>query len=169
MSAAPLRSPTLRPHRMKKEESFLGKLGGTLARKKKAKEGEFAGSGEGRNVLGAGVTRGRSAVPARPIPSRPVPSCSSAGAAAESPSRALFGGPAKGPCPPSRATTRLGTGVGGGRSDGERLAGMGETGIMGDGWQRWGAADSSGGRLAAMGETEVMEDGTSAHVACPGR
>lgn len=47
MSAAPLRSPALRPHRMKKEESFLGKLGGTLARKKKAKEGEFGGA-EGR-------------------------------------------------------------------------------------------------------------------------
>lgn len=42
MSSAPLRSPTLRPHRMKKDESFLGKLGGTLARKKKAKEGECA-------------------------------------------------------------------------------------------------------------------------------
>lgn len=28
---------------MKKDESFLGKLGGTLARKKKAKEGESAG------------------------------------------------------------------------------------------------------------------------------
>ncbi|PKU39523.1 beta-parvin isoform x1 [Limosa lapponica baueri] len=41
MSAAPVRSPTLRPHRMKKDESFLGKLGGTLARKKKAKEGGF--------------------------------------------------------------------------------------------------------------------------------
>ncbi|XP_044939665.1 beta-parvin isoform X3 [Mustela putorius furo] len=38
MSSAPLRSPTPRPHRMKKDESFLGKLGGTLARKKKAKE-----------------------------------------------------------------------------------------------------------------------------------
>ena len=42
MSSAPLRSPALRPHRMKKDESFLGKLGGTLARKKKAKEGECA-------------------------------------------------------------------------------------------------------------------------------
>lgn len=48
MSSAPIRSPTLRPHRMKKDESFLGKLGGTLARKKKAKEGEFARAGEGR-------------------------------------------------------------------------------------------------------------------------
>ncbi|XP_032348296.1 beta-parvin isoform X5 [Camelus ferus] len=38
MSSAPLRSPALRPHRMKKDESFLGKLGGTLGRKKKAKE-----------------------------------------------------------------------------------------------------------------------------------
>uniref|UniRef100_A0A8C9EQ79 Uncharacterized protein n=1 Tax=Pavo cristatus TaxID=9049 RepID=A0A8C9EQ79_PAVCR len=48
MSSAPIRSPTLRPHRMKKDESFLGKLGGTLARKKKAKEGEFARAGERR-------------------------------------------------------------------------------------------------------------------------
>lgn len=46
MSSAPIRSPTLRPHRMKKDESFLGKLGGTLARKKKAKEGEFVRAGE---------------------------------------------------------------------------------------------------------------------------
>ncbi|XP_058597048.1 beta-parvin isoform X1 [Neofelis nebulosa] len=38
MSSAPLRSPPLRPPRMKKDESFLGKLGGTLARKKKARE-----------------------------------------------------------------------------------------------------------------------------------
>lgn len=48
MSSVPIRSPTLRPHRMKKDESFLGKLGGTLARKKKAKEGEFARAREGR-------------------------------------------------------------------------------------------------------------------------
>uniref|UniRef100_A0A493T481 Uncharacterized protein n=1 Tax=Anas platyrhynchos platyrhynchos TaxID=8840 RepID=A0A493T481_ANAPP len=47
MSSAPIRSPTLRPHRMKKDESFLGKIGGTLARKKKAKEGEFARAGGG--------------------------------------------------------------------------------------------------------------------------
>uniref|UniRef100_A0A8C0YVL6 SAMM50 sorting and assembly machinery component n=1 Tax=Canis lupus familiaris TaxID=9615 RepID=A0A8C0YVL6_CANLF len=38
MSSAPPRSPAPRPRRMKKDESFLGKLGGTLARKKKAKE-----------------------------------------------------------------------------------------------------------------------------------
>ncbi|XP_030070842.1 LOW QUALITY PROTEIN: beta-parvin [Microcaecilia unicolor] len=38
MSSTPIRSPTLQSHRMKKEESFLGKLGGTLARKKKARE-----------------------------------------------------------------------------------------------------------------------------------
>ncbi|XP_037702987.1 beta-parvin isoform X2 [Choloepus didactylus] len=38
MSSAPLRSPAPRALRMKKDESFLGKLGGTLARKKKAKE-----------------------------------------------------------------------------------------------------------------------------------
>ncbi|XP_032117304.1 beta-parvin isoform X4 [Sapajus apella] len=37
MSSAP-RSPTPRPRRMKKDESFLGKLGGTLARKRRARE-----------------------------------------------------------------------------------------------------------------------------------
>uniref|UniRef100_A0A8J8XIR0 Parvin beta n=1 Tax=Callithrix jacchus TaxID=9483 RepID=A0A8J8XIR0_CALJA len=37
MSSA-LRSPTPRPRRMKKDESFLGKLGGTLARKRRARE-----------------------------------------------------------------------------------------------------------------------------------
>ncbi|NXA58448.1 PARVB protein, partial [Mohoua ochrocephala] len=52
MSAAPVRSPTLRPHRMKKEESFLGKLGGTLARKKKAKEGDDLQE-EGKNAINA--------------------------------------------------------------------------------------------------------------------
>lgn len=44
MSSAPqLRSSPLRPPKMKKDESFLGKLGGTLARKKKAREGECTG------------------------------------------------------------------------------------------------------------------------------
>nr|XP_027810423.1 beta-parvin [Marmota flaviventris] len=38
MSSAPPRPPAPRAPRMKKDESFLGKLGGTLARKKKAKE-----------------------------------------------------------------------------------------------------------------------------------
>ncbi|KAM6215675.1 beta-parvin [Rhynchocyon petersi] len=38
MSSAPLRPPPSRPPRMKKDESFLGKLGGTLARKKRSKE-----------------------------------------------------------------------------------------------------------------------------------
>ncbi|XP_012519686.1 PREDICTED: beta-parvin-like, partial [Propithecus coquereli] len=38
MFSAPPRSPTPRPPRMKKDESFLGRLGGTLARKKKARE-----------------------------------------------------------------------------------------------------------------------------------
>uniref|UniRef100_A0A8D2PSJ3 Parvin beta n=1 Tax=Zosterops lateralis melanops TaxID=1220523 RepID=A0A8D2PSJ3_ZOSLA len=52
MSAAPLRSPALRPHRMKKEESFLGKLGGTLARKKKAKEVSDLQE-EGKNAINA--------------------------------------------------------------------------------------------------------------------
>lgn len=37
MSSVP-RSPTPRPRRMKKDESFLGKLGGTLARKRRARE-----------------------------------------------------------------------------------------------------------------------------------
>ncbi|XP_047406354.1 beta-parvin [Sciurus carolinensis] len=37
MSSAPPRSPAPRAPRMKKDESFLGKLGGTLARKKKAR------------------------------------------------------------------------------------------------------------------------------------
>ncbi|NWZ96350.1 PARVB protein, partial [Nesospiza acunhae] len=49
-AAAP--SPTLRPHRMKKEESFLGKLGGTLARKKKAKEVSDLQE-EGKNAINA--------------------------------------------------------------------------------------------------------------------
>lgn len=40
MSSVPLRAPPLRTSNMKKEETFLGKLGGTLARKKKAREGE---------------------------------------------------------------------------------------------------------------------------------
>lgn len=66
MSSAPLRSPTLRPHRMKKDESFLGKLGGTLARKKKAKEGECAGPGL--------QPRRRPRAPARPrVPARRRP------------------------------------------------------------------------------------------------
>uniref|UniRef100_A0A8C6K5K0 Uncharacterized protein n=1 Tax=Melopsittacus undulatus TaxID=13146 RepID=A0A8C6K5K0_MELUD len=52
MSAAPVRSPTLRPHRMKKDESFLGKLGGTLARKKKAKEVSDLQE-EGKNAINA--------------------------------------------------------------------------------------------------------------------
>ncbi|CAO2601398.1 Parvb [Lemmus lemmus] len=38
MSSAPPRSPTPRAPKMKKDESFLGKLGGTLARKKKTRE-----------------------------------------------------------------------------------------------------------------------------------
>lgn len=42
MSSAPPRSPTPRAPKMKKDESFLGKLGGTLARKKKTREGECA-------------------------------------------------------------------------------------------------------------------------------
>uniref|UniRef100_A0A8D1FAY4 SAMM50 sorting and assembly machinery component n=1 Tax=Sus scrofa TaxID=9823 RepID=A0A8D1FAY4_PIG len=52
MSSAPLRSPASRPHRMKKDESFLGKLGGTLARKKKAKEVSDLQE-EGKNAIHA--------------------------------------------------------------------------------------------------------------------
>lgn len=63
MSAAPVRSPTLRPHRMKKDESFLGKLGGTLARKKKAKEGELARGEGGSGVHPSGATRSGCPVP----------------------------------------------------------------------------------------------------------
>lgn len=41
-SSTPIRSPTVQSNsKMKKEESFLGKLGGTLVRKKKYKEGQF--------------------------------------------------------------------------------------------------------------------------------
>lgn len=68
MSAAPVRSPTLRPHRMKKDESFLGKLGGTLARKKKAREGEFVRA-KGRKESASD----RRDLPRLPLP-RPVPS-----------------------------------------------------------------------------------------------
>nr|XP_026250166.1 beta-parvin isoform X1 [Urocitellus parryii] len=46
MSSAPPRPPAPRAPRMKKDESFLGKLGGTLARKKKAKEGPPDGPGD---------------------------------------------------------------------------------------------------------------------------
>ncbi|RMC02949.1 hypothetical protein DUI87_20142 [Hirundo rustica rustica] len=70
MSAAPVRSPTLRPHRMKKEESFLGKLGGTLARKKKAKEG-YGESRKLRQVkLAWQITKGASSMslPANEVP-----------------------------------------------------------------------------------------------------
>ncbi|XP_056373401.1 beta-parvin isoform X1 [Hyla sarda] len=52
MSATPLRSPTLQGQRMKKDESFLGKLGGTLVRKKKAKEVSDL-QDEGRNAINA--------------------------------------------------------------------------------------------------------------------
>ncbi|NXX91709.1 PARVB protein, partial [Centropus bengalensis] len=52
MSAEPVRSPTLRPHRAKKDESFLRKLGGTLARKKKAREVSDLQE-EGKNAINA--------------------------------------------------------------------------------------------------------------------
>lgn len=44
---------------MKKDESFLGKLGGTLARKKKAREGECAGHRPAADPIPAGTTRPR--------------------------------------------------------------------------------------------------------------
>ncbi|XP_004700702.1 beta-parvin [Echinops telfairi] len=50
MSSAPPRPPVPRPPRMKKEESFLGKLGGTLSRKKRAKEVSDLQE-EGRNAI----------------------------------------------------------------------------------------------------------------------
>lgn len=76
MSSAPLRSPTLRPHRMKKDESFLGKLGGTLARKKKAKEGECAGrrpAAAQASLSPAGATRPRAQASPRPVGVAPRP------------------------------------------------------------------------------------------------
>ncbi|KAG9332894.1 hypothetical protein JZ751_014424 [Albula glossodonta] len=42
MSAPPVRASTPQSGKMKKDESFLGKLGGTLARKKKSKEVQTA-------------------------------------------------------------------------------------------------------------------------------
>ncbi|XP_075066366.1 beta-parvin isoform X1 [Mixophyes fleayi] len=52
MSATPVRSPTLQSHKMKKDETFLGKLGGTLVRKKKAKEVSDLQE-EGKNAINA--------------------------------------------------------------------------------------------------------------------
>ncbi|XP_061109069.1 beta-parvin-like isoform X1 [Conger conger] len=50
MSAPPIRTSTPQPGKMKKDESFLGKLGGTLVRKKKAKEVSELHE-EGRNAI----------------------------------------------------------------------------------------------------------------------
>ncbi|KAM9229003.1 beta-parvin isoform 2-T2 [Dugong dugon] len=55
MSSAPLRSSPPRPHRMKKDESFLGKLGGTLARKKRAKEVSDLQE-EGKNAINSSLS-----------------------------------------------------------------------------------------------------------------
>uniref|UniRef100_A0A6I8T0Z8 Parvin beta n=1 Tax=Xenopus tropicalis TaxID=8364 RepID=A0A6I8T0Z8_XENTR len=52
MSATPVRSPTLQGPKMRKDESFLGKLGGTLVRKKKAKEVSDLQE-EGKNAINA--------------------------------------------------------------------------------------------------------------------
>lgn len=113
MSAAPVRSPTLRPHRMKKDESFLGKLGGTLARKKKAKEGEFARA-EGRQES-ASDRRDLQRLP-RPVPSHrgkpagqpagrnpfcsPAPATEEGAAAGQRACCLPRGGGARGPRPP---------------------------------------------------------------------
>ncbi|KAI1883369.1 hypothetical protein AGOR_G00230710 [Albula goreensis] len=50
MSAPPVRASTPQSGKMKKDESFLGKLGGTLARKKKSKEVSDLHE-EGRNAI----------------------------------------------------------------------------------------------------------------------
>ncbi|XP_064198158.1 beta-parvin-like [Anguilla rostrata] len=50
MSAPPIRSSTPQSGKMKKDESFLGKLGGTLVRKKKSKEVNDLHE-EGRNAI----------------------------------------------------------------------------------------------------------------------
>uniref|UniRef100_A0A3Q2DV94 Parvin, beta n=1 Tax=Cyprinodon variegatus TaxID=28743 RepID=A0A3Q2DV94_CYPVA len=52
MSLTPSASASLQPAKMKKDESFLGKLGGTLARKKRAKEVSDLHE-EGKNAINA--------------------------------------------------------------------------------------------------------------------
>ncbi|KAM8974551.1 beta-parvin [Pelodytes ibericus] len=52
MATPPVRSPTLQRNKMRKDESFLGKLGGTLVRKKKAKEVNDLQE-EGKNAINA--------------------------------------------------------------------------------------------------------------------
>uniref|UniRef100_F2Z417 Parvin, beta n=1 Tax=Mus musculus TaxID=10090 RepID=F2Z417_MOUSE len=68
MSSAPPRSPTPRAPKMKKDESFLGKLGGTLARKKKTREEPLWTSGYVGTLpirlITAGSTAGKRASPA---------------------------------------------------------------------------------------------------------
>lgn len=95
MSAAPVRSPTLRPHRMKKDESFLGKLGGTLARKKKAKEGEFARA-EGRKERASDRRDLQQLVPSRPVPPREARAAGRTPALFASPPRGGSAAPGKG-------------------------------------------------------------------------
>lgn len=73
MSSAQPRSPLLRPPKMKKDESFLGKLGGTLARKKKAREGECAGRRPAADPIPAGTTRPRARARLRGPPGPRVP------------------------------------------------------------------------------------------------
>ncbi|MEQ2250699.1 hypothetical protein ILYODFUR_003519 [Ilyodon furcidens] len=52
MSLTPSASASLQPAKMKKDESFLGKLGGTLVRKKRAKEVSDLHE-EGKNAINA--------------------------------------------------------------------------------------------------------------------
>lgn len=70
---------------MKKDESFLGKLGGTLARKKKAREGECAGRRQAADPIPAGTTRLRAR--ASPIPARTARPSARARAAEARPAR----------------------------------------------------------------------------------
>lgn len=68
MASSPQKSPSVpksptpkSPPSRKKDDSFLGKLGGTLARRKKAKEGEWgaAAGAVGAGVRGVGAPAGR--------------------------------------------------------------------------------------------------------------
>lgn len=72
MASSPQKSPSVpksptpkSPPSRKKDDSFLGKLGGTLARRKKAKEGEWGraagAAGAGVRGVGAPAWRGRAA------------------------------------------------------------------------------------------------------------
>jgi hypothetical protein len=111
MSSAP-RSPTPRAPRMKKDESFLGKLGGTLAKKKKAREGECARPAAAR----VPTPPPRPGPPGRPPPSAPRVAPHASGSAARRPAT-LGTGLSSSPGPVSLAGSpgRAGAGQPGGR------------------------------------------------------